>query len=152
MKEYSQILLGVGIGLTLSGLIVLAGSQPKNSEEEIIANARQLGMVFRDEVVQFAEKPPTTDIDIDTKDIDGSQMERPGMDNKKDLIDAVTVNIPPGTPLSRVTEILKEAGVANSQQFLTVAKAQQLSNRILAGQYEVPIKANVDEIIDIITR
>ena len=148
MKEYSQIFLGVGLGLILTGLVVLASSKPKNSEEEIIAKARQLGMVFRDEVVQFAEQSPTST----SKDTEGSLKDRSVIGNKQELIDTVTVSIPKGTPLSRVSEILDEAGVVNSQRFLTLAKEEQLGNRILAGKYEIPTQASVGEIIDIITR
>lgn len=50
------MLFGLGLGLVLASLAVLFQPEPGLGEEEIIQQARELGMVFREEVVVFSSE------------------------------------------------------------------------------------------------
>jgi len=53
-----NILLGIGMGLVLTaltGIIYSAGREPQMSKEEIMAKARQYGMVPSNEIIEESE-------------------------------------------------------------------------------------------------
>jgi predicted small secreted protein len=50
-----RIVLGIGIGLTIASILMLAFPKPKISEAEILKMARDRGMIYKDEVKSIYE-------------------------------------------------------------------------------------------------
>ncbi len=167
------MLFGLGLGLVLAGLAMVFFPPSQPDETEIIARARDLGMVFRDEVVAFTPTPPSGTVENTGNSSDlaavaatagrtGKNDEKPvslsqaaattdGQVYQKKDGQFARVIIPRGSILTEVAVILKNAGVVDHDLFLERAKERKVSQKIIAGVYRLPLGGDVDEIIDIIT-
>lgn len=164
---YNQVFFGLGVGMLLAGVMVLAFANGQLSQTEIISQARVLGMVFRQEVIDFddagqPEDPPavkdqpdgpqnsvikeSTQADKDNND--GAKVATP-TDRKPGQ--SVAVTIPRGVTLTEVANILADSDIVTAQQFLDRAAERAVSQKIIAGGYQLPANGDVDAIIDIIT-
>lgn len=126
-----NFLLGVGCGILLA-LVVLAAELPRErteppSREQLVAAARQLGMVFPEEVETAqpsAPAPPVAD-------------------------QAKTVIIPAGATANEIAALLQNAGlIENDDSFLARIRERQAVSRLKPGQYRFTEKPNLDQIID----
>ena len=212
MAEHNQVLFGLGVGLLLSGLLIIIFPPPRPTEIQTIDAARRLGMVFRDEVLltyqDNSDEVLRGNLGFDLvgsgiggrgissggtdQSIHGQQKteipKEPGnheqitnskqqkTDTKQQEPDAedtdeklgttqsvseytystpssltVEVTIPRGSVLTKVADILGNAGVVDPSDFLERAGERKVSQKIIAGKYQVPAGSNVDKVINIIT-
>ncbi|WP_366922973.1 endolytic transglycosylase MltG [Metallumcola ferriviriculae] len=172
LKQNIQILFGIGIGLVLSGTLVMLfpGSEP--TEMEVIAAARNLGMVFKDEVVIYKEPNKSEVLTVDEKGTsqmksaknegsknDGAILPENESDQSSEkqsekvtkAEDVVRVTIPRGSNLTEVADILEDAGAITSAKFLERADKRKVSQKIIAGTYNLVKGSDVDTIIDLLT-
>ena len=65
--------------------------------------------------------------------------------------DNVKVNIPSGTAVSKMGEILSDAGLCDSAQaFVDKVKELKLDTKLRSGEYTIPINATLEEVVNII--
>ncbi|KKM12323.1 hypothetical protein SY88_03995 [Clostridiales bacterium PH28_bin88] len=99
------------------------------SKEEIERRAEALGMGYREQFL-LLQPPPS------------SQLEGP----------EVEVNIPPGSTIQEIGEILARAGLADARDFASRVTEMGLSRQLRAGVYRIPRGAELDSIIKQLAR
>lgn len=150
------MLFGLGLGFFLTGLVWVLLPGPHLAEEEIIAEARKLGMVFREEVVFL----PDGDSSTNSRNEVGEQQKVSAQEKTEEKTagktnvsnEETTVVIPAGSTLLETAQILSDAGIVDYEEFLAEAKAQDIARRIIAGEYRIPAGIGTAEVIDMITR
>ena len=127
-------MFGIGIGLFLAGLVSLKCQGPlEMSVQEIEEKARGLGMVYREEVVVFLDE------------------QKPDNPVPQDSIK--TVSIPAGSNLTDVADLLyAKAIITDRDDFLRLAQKQKVTRLIKAGTYNLPVAADLQQVISIITK
>ncbi len=138
-----QLLFGLGVGLILAATLLAAGGGRKPvSDVEVIRRAKALGMTFPGEqrlTLEAPEGKPTRKRAADapapaTSTANGS--------------DVITVVVPPGATASEVARILQSASlIANEQEFLQSAAAQEATTRLRSGTYQFPATIGVEALI-----
>ncbi|WP_406678127.1 hypothetical protein [Moorella sp. ACPs] len=113
------------------------------TREEIIARAREYGMVFREEVVPFApasgdNAPPDQGI---KQQPTGPQQAAPG-----DTQGEILVTIPAGAGLEEIAALLEKKGVAAAAAFEAEVHRQGVEQKLKAGSYYLPV-GDIKEII-----
>lgn len=197
---------GLGVGI-LATTIVLSVSNShhtkKMSEEEIIAQAKQLGMMTKEEFedkklddnlsqikdsldvpstspttvvtelpeTEKPEKKPTKEPDKETaasepaKKLDSDNSNKKENDSKKDKDDkkdnkkedawsrTIHVKIESGMVSQTVAKYLYQKGIVGSaSDFSKYLTETENSQKIRAGEYDIPLDATYAEIVDIITK
>jgi len=134
------------------------GNRYEISNEEVEQRARELGMVYRDEVVAFNEQE-----EAQNQDQKQAQSQTQNQDQKEalqeedksgsDLKDGeLKVFIPRGSTSEDIAEILKKNGVIdNTEKFLEVIARKQLSSKLKAGMFVFPKGATLDELVTLLT-
>ncbi len=170
------VLFGLGLGLVLASLVFSMEPSANFEEEDIIQEARELGMVFREEVVYFAEdlednqeqkdpiieektpaeegsseENPPGDSLVEEKEVEGGSGEREvdgdGEKGEKN------VSIPSGFCLEKTASLLQEEGVlADKEIFMKLARDMEAASRIRAGSYELPLEGDSYEVLTIIMK
>lgn len=129
--------MGLGLGLFLSGLILITW-QKQPSREEIISRARGYGMVFREEVLPLVPESEA-----------GATSERAANRVKlPDAGDEVIVTIPAGAFLEEISLLLESKGVVDAEAFEAEVHRQGVEHKLKAGSYYLPR----DDIIEVIKR
>lgn len=161
------VLFGMGLGLVLASLVFFMEPSANFGEEDIIQEARELGMVFREEVVYFAEdledNPREEDTIIDEKipaEEDSSEENPPGdsLAGEKEVDGdgekgEKYVSIPSGFCLEKTASLLQEEGVlADKEIFMKLARDMEAASRIRAGSYELPLEGDSYEVLTIIMK
>lgn len=129
-----DLLTGLGVGLILASVLVaFAGHRPL-PREEIIKQARAVGMVFPQEA-RLSEG--------------GVPQEEKGTGEKMPLPPGLRrVTIPPGSSGSQIARLLEEAGVITDRgEFLALALAEGADVRFRAGTYVFKTSEPVGEVI-----
>ncbi|MBE3572665.1 MAG: hypothetical protein IMW95_06905 [Moorella humiferrea] len=103
------------------------------TREEIIARARDYGMVFREEVVPFAPSAYQS-------------QSAPAPEKGEDPRGEVLVTIPAGVGLEEIAAILEEKGVAAAAAFEAEVRRQGVTQKLKAGSYYLPA-GDIKEII-----
>ena len=131
------------------------GNSYEISNEEVEQRARELGMVYRDEVVAFSEQEEAQNQDqVQAQNQNQDQKEALQEDESgSDLKDGeLKVFIPRGSTSEDIAEILKKNGVIdNTEKFLEVIARKQLSSKLKAGMFVFPKGANLDELVTLLT-
>lgn len=116
-----NILLGMGIGVvltSLTGIIYSAGMEPEMSREEIVARARQYGMVSSSEMIKKDEPEDTKPVEIEK--------------NK------VSITVDQGDSSEIVAKELFEKGlIDNVDSFLNELDSMNLQSSIQVGEYTI---------------
>jgi len=161
------VLFGLGLGLVLASLVFSMEPSANFGEEDIIQEARELGMVFREEVVYFAEdledNQEQKDTIIDEKipaEEASSEEDSPGDSMAEEReVDGdgekgeKNVSIPSGFCLEKTASLLQEEGVlADKEIFMKLARDMEAASRIRAGSYELPLEGDSYEVLTIITK
>ena len=111
------------------------------SNSELERRARDIGMVYRDEVFAFESEQP------EAPEVDQSLIEKEEEGPK-----TITVTVVPGSSLEDVGEQLQAAGVLEDKEaFLKEVRQQKASKKIIAGDYELTAGMNVKEIVRLLT-
>ncbi|AKX93545.1 hypothetical protein MTHERMOG20_20270 [Moorella thermoacetica] len=162
------------MGFFLAGIFLLAW-HPGPTKEEIIARARDYGMVFRDEVVPLAPAPGKEDAKPPAAapgatpagaGANSSQQgatpaqtgagpggpgrEMPGPATAAGPEGEILVTIPAGADLKDIAASLEARGVISAAVFEAEIHRQGLVEKIKAGSYYLP-PGNVQEIIKRLT-
>jgi len=114
------------------------------SKEEVEKKARELGMVYRDEVVVFAEAGPREE----------SQEEGALTSSTPDLTgtEGVKIIIPRGSTSEDIASILKNNGLIPSEkEFLNFISSHKLSYKLKAGEFLFHKGLSIEEITKILT-
>lgn len=140
--------LGIGLGFLLAGfLLILLPFEP--SREEIISRARGYGMVFREEVVPFDFKSPTSS-STPSPDNPGQPGNQPNFNQplpEKQVTSyggsfedhgEVLVTIPPGATLEDIAALLEKEGVVSGALLEAEARKAGLTGKLKAGSYYLP--------------
>ena len=133
------------------------GNSYEISNEEVEQRARELGMVYRDEVVAFNEQEEAQNQDqVQAQSQTQNQDQKEALqedESGSDLKDGeLKVFIPRGSTSEDIAEILKKNGVIdNTEKFLEVIARKQLSSKLKAGMFVFPKGANLDELVTLLT-
>jgi len=150
VNVYAVFLWGVGVGFLIAGFL-LAAFPHKPSKMEIEEMARNLGMVYREEVVFY---------DSRGSDNDGSRGE--GKSEEKDVPvnkrneeqkpSLITVKIESGLTLNQVGDLLvKEGVIENKEGFVVLVQKMGLSDKLIAGTYTFKRGEDVSKVITALT-
>ncbi|MBZ2173982.1 endolytic transglycosylase MltG [Schnuerera sp. xch1] len=138
--RFPFILLGVGIGIVLTNIIYALHPNVKHieyTEEEIIAEATNLGMVFVKDV-----------IDID-KEKEVEEVEGPIIDEVKEI----EFTVENGDSLYNISKRLYEFGIIEDpEEFQNYGWKKGVDKRIRVGTYTLSTDLDYDAIIDILTK
>lgn len=203
--KIKYFLRGLGIGILVTTLLLHAGSAKSDSgaltDEQIIQQARKLGMMTEEEVKDYrldqnlqnlkeslsgSENPiesvspsPVADTDQKAsestspsaaeetkeagKEEDNSAAKKTNQKkqqgNKKETKkdeqgeQATRIQIEAGSTLKSVAQMLQQKKLIDSiVNFTDYVKERELTEKIIAGDYDIPAGASYAEIIEIITR
>lgn len=131
--------------LLASLLITLSQiGSPNISKEEVERKARELGMVYREEVVTFTEPGQSLEKHLEEQEkLSASDVEA----NQE-----IKVVVPSGSTSEEIALILKNNGIIQSEEeFLKVIKARYLSSKLKAGEFLFPKGVTIDEVITFLT-
>ncbi|HHV29898.1 MltG/YceG/YrrL family protein [Acetivibrio mesophilus] len=173
-----NILLGIGIGIvltTLTGIIYSAGMEPQMSKEEIMAMARQYGMVSSSEMIKEDEQKepelagteeiqaeptldpgnaeemqaePTKD-PANVEEIKAEPTEDPGAIEKMQ----VKIAVAPGDNPNDIARKLLEKGLIDSpDSFVNEIKAMNLQRSMQVGEYTIEEGTDITTIIRVICK
>ena len=167
-------LRGLGIGIIISALFLCIGYREQSDHNELIKEAKKIGMVFPKEEttsVELAENlnniqkqevvseaAVTTTAETEQEKNSREKIEK----SKKDITSASTyqkdnktVVVLPGEILSSetATRKLEEEGVIDSSvDFDKFLEENGYAKKIRSGKYKIPKNAKYDEIAKIITK
>lgn len=141
-KLYSQFIFGIGIGLLFAGLLI--GAFPSElTEEQIEDMAREMGMVYKNEVVTYGSEGGTEDSENAGQESLGDE----GNDSE-----TVEIEIKSGMNLSEVGNMLKNKGVIEDEErFTELAERLHLSEKFIAGTYQISPERDMYDILLVIT-
>jgi hypothetical protein len=146
--KYNQFLFGLGLGLIIASLLILPtlfkSSQPAKTEIERMA--RELGMVYREEVLVF---PGEEKAQPEEKNGPGQQ----AMESEKEVptkpeAQTIAVEIVPGTSPEEMARLLKEKRViSDAGAFLARVYELKLEKKLRAGTYNFQVDTPAEEVI-----
>lgn len=151
------MLFGIGIGFIIASLLMFfAGpSVKKLSPAEIELAARELGMVYREEVLALEENSQKAEKqDVREKAREAPELaakERPTTQEVSQQ-QLVQVRIVPGSTPRDIAELLKDRGVLTDVEgFLQVVYERKLQRKLRAGYFEFSLNSSPEEILKKIT-
>lgn len=146
----------------MAGLIFIA-TPTTISDSELERRARDLGMVYRDEVFLFdsgteeGSSPSEEEASSSGQGSDENKKqpvpeEKPVAQAEGNPASAVTVTITAGTSLNDIGQQLEQLQVVESkEEFLAEVARQGVSNKIVADTYEIPSGKSTAEVVRILT-
>lgn len=153
-----DFLLGVGIGLIISAVLISFFSPAELTDEEIIAKASKLGMVLPNE---GSSKTAASPVKAQDKIQDKAQDKAPvkeTVESKQPLqqptgeISKVQIRVTSGMGSETIARILEEKGVVKDRnKFLDVVTAHRAHTRFRNGTFSVPAGGDMDDIVKIMT-
>lgn len=173
-------LRGLGIGIVVTAIImtVVLGNKQPMTDDEVIARAKQLGMIENSVLTELAEKnetknetkeePAVEKIDetkeeptVESTDETTNEMVDESIKPEEDVKDNdvtnaeknVSVTVVGGDSSWSVAKRMEEAGLVESaKDFDTYLCKQGYDKRISVGTYEIPVNATHEEMAKIITK
>ena len=162
-------LRGLGIGIIISALFLCIGYREQSDHNELIKEAKKIGMVFPKEEttsVELAENLNNIQKQEVVSEAAETEQEKNSREkiekSKKDITSASTyqkdnktVVVLPGEIVSSetVTRKLEEEGVIDSSvDFDKFLEENGYAKKIRSGKYKIPKNAKYDEIAKIITK
>ena len=141
-----MFLFGLGVGLVLASMLLTLTLPGKDiSQEEVERKARELGMVYREEILVFNEEPELAKENF-------SEEEEQISASEPEPLQEVKVIIPAGSDSGKIALILKNSGVIlDEKEFLSVVYGKNLASKLKAGEFLFPPGANIDQVIELIT-
>ena len=124
--------------MVLTSLIALGSSPGKilPDQAQIERMARNLGMVYREEVLPIPESPP------------GAPEKGEKPEPEKEYIQ---VAIPPGSSSQQIASLLVEKGLIQDRSaFERRVRERGVSTQLEAGQFELSPSWSIDQIIDVL--
>ena len=125
-------LIFLGLGIIIA--TILTWNNNSTSEAEVIQRARELGMMFPEEIEGEMQ----------------SHLENQLQDGESLITSFINVEIPPGTSAQKVANILTEHNF-NGAMFLEEVDKRGIHSQIKFGSYEIQSDATIEEIITLMT-
>jgi nucleoid-associated protein YgaU len=166
INVHAQFFFGLGVGLFIAGLVFIA-TPTTMSNSELERRARDMGMVFKEEVLLFGteeeakdEGSKTAEEDVQSpaqgqeteQGSDALAAEQESQEEKKPSPRSVTLTIAPGSTLNDIGEQLEALQVIkNKEDFLAEVTSQGVSNKIVADTYEIPTDSSPADVVRILT-
>jgi hypothetical protein len=145
-------LRGAGVGVIVTTLVLMiafAFHKTTMSDAEVIARAKQLGMV---EATEGTGDTDDTDDKENTKDAAGEGSSTDAENDTENPKETVSFTISSGETSAVVSQHLQEQGlVDNGDSFDMFISDVDLDNSLLPGTYEIPKGSSFLEIAQILT-
>lgn len=148
-QRFPFILLGLGIGIILTNTFYTFNPNieyREYTEEEIVAIATDLGMVFLKDNIGTSpkeEKEPVKETSLELE----SEKEKEGK------MDEVVFTIETGDSLIKVSRGLEKAGVIyDAEDFLKFAKDRGVDRKLRVGVYNLTTGLDYDTILSILMK
>ena len=145
---FQDILLGVGITLIVISLILIGVNddlfqeEDKLTEDEIINQARKIGMYFPGENYQ-------NEISLDSKIKLNAAIIN---DSKSSQPSPITITIPSGISSRKIVSLLLEKNlIKDKENFLKLLTKFDLENKIMAGTYKLQPNISALELLLLLT-
>lgn len=178
--KVKYFLRGLGIGILVTTLLLFAGArknvQESMTDEQIMQRAKQLGMLRKDEVSDFkmdqnldnmketinasASPEPTKKAEVSEKEnqekaepsVSPAKKPEAKKEKKKEDVQTISIKIEPGMVSQSIARYLYQKNVIGSAaDFNTYMKEHNVTDKLRAGEFEIPIDATYEEIVEIIT-
>ena len=134
-----RILLGFGLGLILAGFLTALTPRAVNapSREEVERMAREFGMIYREEIIDFAKTDSGVVRDIgETPEEEEKAREGPPATFE---VKESKVTIPSGAGSERIASILKNNKIIGSEnEFLKRVEEKKLASKLAEGEHYSP--------------
>lgn len=178
--KVKYFLRGLGIGILVTTLLLFAGArknvQESMTDEQIMQRAKQLGMLRKDEVSDYkmdqnldniketinasASPEPTKKAEVSEKE--NQEKAEPSVspekkpvkkkEEKKKEVQTISIKIEPGMVSQSIARYLFQKNVVGSAaDFNTYMQEHNVTGKLRAGEFEIPIDATYEEIVEIIT-
>ena len=178
--KVKYFLRGLGIGILVTTLLLFVGArknvQESMTDEQIMQRAKQLGMLRKDEVSDYkmdqnldniketinasASPEPTKKAEVSEKE--NQEKAEPSVspekkpvkkkEEKKKEVQTISIKIEPGMVSQSIARYLYQKNVIGSAaDFNTYMKEHNVTGKLRAGEFEIPIDATYEEIVEIIT-
>ncbi len=144
-----DFLLGLGIGLIISAVLVSFFDSPQLSDQEIISRAAKLGMVQPgSRTSQASTSRQVYQNPGLSSPVVGEQTVPPPAGPKS----SIQVTVTSGMGSETIARILEEKGaIRDRQQFLKVVTEHQAHTRFRNGTFTIPVGGKMEEILKILT-
>lgn len=167
MNNIKSILLGIGMGVIISTLILAIYNQPKEqmTDQQIVEKAKSLGMVNQKEVLESTKKDDRETIIQKAKQfgmvfaeeqINNNKGENIIDNNKNDnenIDDSIIITIESGMTSKEVSNMFFNKGLIDKPDGLDVYLSDnKLTTKIDIGEYEIKKGTSLKNIAKIITR
>lgn len=150
-QRFPFILLGLGIGIILTNTFYTFNPNieyREYTEEEIVAIATDLGMVFLKDNIGTSpkeEKEPVKEASL--------ELEREKEKEEEEKMDEVVFTIETGDSLIKVSRGLEKAGVIyDAEDFLNFAKDKGVDRKLRVGVYNLTTGLDYDTILSILMK
>lgn len=171
-----DLVLGAGIGLIISGLLVSLSGTGQLSDEQVMARAEKLGMVQKKEAGEGQSAPgqetPQTQKPKSVKTgAAGTSPEVQLIDDKvpfsekgqgspggtdlaapQQAAGAVTIEVKPGMGSDTVIRLLEQKGaVSDTEELYKVMTKYNAHSKLKVGTFKIPAGTDMKGIVDILT-
>ncbi len=165
-----DFMLGIGVGLIISGILVSLSGNGHLTDEEIIDRAVKLGMVQKQEVnmgqseiEQEKSESPQETKPQETKPQETKPQKTPQQKPEQansapvqqsvdEKVEVVTIEVKPGMGSESVIKDLEKKGViSDKEELYKVMTKYNAHSRLRVGTFKVPAGAGMKEIVDILT-
>ncbi len=169
-------LRGLGIGIVVTAVIMMAalGNKQPMTDEEVIARAKELGMIENSVLTDIADKEKESvtesggdenqdteqeaqqnekqDVTVDEKQDEEQAIKEPSETETSDK-DTIAITVVSGDSSWTVSKRMEEAGLIESaKDFDTHLCRYGYDKRISVGTYQIPTNATHEEMAKILTR
>ena len=158
-----SFLRGLGVGLIIASLLIIGWppGRPSMTQQQILDQARQLGMVTKEEATQKANQAAKKDTAQTKKDGGKAPTGLQSPQAPKTEIKPTTpppvinisITIPSGSSSTEIAEILLRAEViSNKEEFLVFVNQKKAASRFRIGTYQLQKGMPLEELIKVLTR
>ncbi|MDA8233814.1 MAG: endolytic transglycosylase MltG [Clostridia bacterium] len=163
----TSFLRGLGVGLIIASLLIIGWppGRPGLTQQEILTQAAQLGMITKEEAAQQVEKAVYQALVKEKKENQDPQPNLQSPQPPKTLATGetkpvtppqaapVTITIPSGSASIEIAEILLKAGViTNKEEFLALVDKKKAASKFRIGTYQLQKEMPLEELIRVLTR
>lgn len=175
--RFKYYLRGCGMGILVATLLLMVAAGTKKEDmrdEDVIARAKELGMVFSEENIPTEENSPETETeqekpeegrepsdsrpvteDSQTKDaqIEDSQIKESQAEDSKEEEGPIRVSVKPGEVCRELAEDLLEKGlITDAEEFRNFMKEYGYDDLLRVGEYELEKGMTYLEIAKTVTK
>ncbi|MHB8172275.1 MAG: endolytic transglycosylase MltG [Thermincolia bacterium] len=152
-----SFLRGLGVGMIIASLLIIGWppGRPSMTQQQILDQARQLGMVTKEEATQKANQM-VKEAQAKTKKEEEKKPQAPKPEIKPTTPPPainISITIPKGSSSTEIGDILLKAGVINNkQEFLNFVNQKKAASRFRIGTYQLQKGMTLEELVTVLTR